>query len=41
MNKNGGLLKNKGKDNKDEQQEIKQTIIIYGTRIYCDYLRWV
>ena len=21
MNKNGGLLKNKGKDNKDEQQE--------------------
>lgn len=41
MNKNGGLLKNKRKDNKDERQEIKQTIIIYDTLIYCNYLRWV
>ena len=30
MNKNGGLLKNKGKDNKDEQQEeIKINYIDY------------
>lgn len=34
MNKNGGLLKNKGKDNKDEQQEeIKINYIVYSVRI--------
>lgn len=35
MNKNGGLLKNKGKDNRDEKQqkEIKINYIVYSVGI--------